>query len=402
MYFFYYVPVGVDVNTRRTPVLTVFFAVVCAAMFALVRYFPEATPIDPYNMIYYPGYSGWGAALGAAFLHFGWVHLIGNLVYLVLFGWYLEDRLGTLPYAALFIGSAVLGNVVQGLYNIHVLHVDTGIIGASGAVSGILGAFLIRLYRARVQIAWWVFAPLLAYTRAGRVYLPVIFAIALWAILQVSRSLLQFEGASANVAHITHISGFVFGIVFTLLTGGWRKGREEAHLIKARRYLEAGELYGARDELSAFLRHQPEDGEAHARLARVQVQSGDELGARASYLMACELLLNHGERGRAEAVYREALRGFPDFILSPEPHLNISFGLERNLKLDTALTAYENFVRQNPRHAEASFALLRAANLHLKSFSAPDRAVLCYRQLIERYPEDAWVDFAREQVRTLA
>ena len=401
MYFFYYVPVGVDVRTNRFPVMTVFMALVCAAVFTVARYFPASTLFDPYELIYYPGYSGWLTAFGAAFLHFGWVHLIGNLIYLVLFGWYLEDRLGTALYMTLVLGAAGVGNFAQGLYNVNLLGIDTGIIGASGAVSGILGAFLVRLPRARVRIAYWVFAPLLAYTKAGRVYLPVIFAIAIWIILQVSRSLVQFEGASTRVAYMTHIAGFAFGVVFTSLTGGWRKGRQEAHLIRAQRYLRAGEYFGARDEFSSYLDYQPEDGEVHAQLARVQVQSEDELGARASYLMACELLLRDGQRCRAEAVYREAVRGFSGFTLSSEPHLDIAFGLERNLKLETAITAYENFVQQNPEHSEAPFALLRAANLHIKLFGATDKALASYRELISRYPQDVWVEYAREQLRVL-
>ncbi|MCH7548417.1 MAG: rhomboid family intramembrane serine protease [Candidatus Krumholzibacteriota bacterium] len=399
MYFFYYVPVGVDVSTKRFPVMTVFFALVCTVIFALVRYFPDTTAFDPYGLIFYPGYSGWFTAVGAAFLHFGWVHLIGNLVYLLLFGGYLEDRLGIFLYTALFVGSAVVGNVAQGFYNTNALHIDTGIIGASGAVSGILGAFLVRLYGTRVRIAYWVFLPLHGYTRAGRVYLPVVFAVAIWVLLQVSRGLIQLEGASASVAYMTHIAGFAFGVVFTSLTGGWKRGREEAHLIRASRYVREGEYFGARDEFSSYLHYQPEDGEVHAQLARVQVQSDDELGARASYLMACELLLRCGQRGRAEAVYREAVRGFANFTLSPDPHLDMSFGLERNLKLEVAISAYENFVRQNPTHSEAPFALLRAANLHIKLYGASDKALACYRQLISQYPEDAWVDYAREQVR---
>jgi membrane associated rhomboid family serine protease len=402
MYFFYYVPVGIDAERRRFPVLTVCFSFLCFLVFLLNKYFRGAIPLDFTNLIYFPGYSAWEAALTAAFLHFGWVHLIGNLVYLLLFGTYLEDRLGTFLFALVFLGSAFVGNVVQGAYNIHVLGIGSGIIGASGAVSGVLGAFLVRLYRAQVRIAYWVFMPLLAYTRGGRVDVPVVFALALWVLLQVSRSLLQFEGASANVAHMTHLAGFAFGIALVVATGGWRSGRIESHWIKARGYLRRGETFGAQDELSHFVARRPDDGDAHAALARVMVQTGDHVGAMANYMKACELLLRQGRRGRAEDVYQEALRGFPDFTLSPEPHLELAFGLERNLKLDVALTAYELFARRNRRHPEAPFALLRAANLHLRERGEPEEARRCYQALIERYPEDAWVDFAREQVRLLA
>jgi membrane associated rhomboid family serine protease len=402
MYFFYYVPVGIDAGRRRFPVVTALCAVACTVFFALVKYFPHATGIDFYGWIYFPGHSAPLSVVSAAFLHFGWVHLIGNLTYLILFGMYLEDRMGSLLFLLLFIGSAVFGNWAQGYYNLLVLDVNTGIIGASGAVSGILGAFLIRLYRSRVRIAWWVFAPLLAYTRAGRSDVPAVFAVALWVLLQVVRSLLQFEGASANVAHMTHIAGFAFGIVFALATGGWRRGREEAHLLKARRFMAKGDFYSAQDEYSAYLHYKPWDGEIHGKLARVLVQAGDDIGARAEYLKSVECLMREGRRGRAESVYQEALRGFGTFVLSADPQLDLAFGLERNLKTETALKAYQNFLARYSRHEEAPFALLRVANIHRGELSEPEQALACYTRLIEQYPEDAWVDFAREQVRQMA
>jgi len=401
MYFFYYVPVGVDVTARRTPVMTTFFTVACVAVFVLNKYFRDAFPVDFYQFIYYPGYSPWAIAAAAAFLHFGYVHLLGNLLYLVLFGRYLEDRLGPIVFTAVYLGAAVVGNMLQAYFNIHVLKINVGIIGASGAVSGLLGAFLVRLYRSRVRVAYWVFAPLLAYTKAGRADVPLVVAMGFWFLMQSVRSLLQFEGASANVAHVTHIAGFIFGAVLTILVGGLQRGREEALLINARRYVSRGDYYAARGELGKYTELRPYDGDARAELARVMVQSGDG-GEKAQYQRACELLLKYGQRGRAESVFEEALRGSPEFVLPAKQQLDLAFGLERNLKFGAALAAYRNFAGRYPDHPEAPFALLREANLHLDSFGNRDTARRCYKVLIEEYPSDAWVDYAREQVRRLA
>jgi len=403
MYFFYYMPVGVDAETRRFPVLTVFFASVCALVFVLCRYFAHSLPLDFGNLVYYPGFSGPLAPLTAAFVHFGYLHIIGNLLYLILFGWYLEDRLGPIRYALLFLGAALVGNLSQGWYNLHVLHLPpTGIIGASGAVSGVLGAFLMRLYVTRVKIAYWVFMPLQGYTKGGRVDIPVVFALVLWVILQVSRGLVQLGGAGANVAYLTHITGFAYGVGLMVALGAWRAGREEAHRIRAQRCLRRGDAWGAQEQLSHYVALRPDDGRAHAELARVQVQTEDKIGAQASYLVACEKLLRGNLRGEAEEVYQEAVRGFPAFSLSAEPQLNLAFGLERNLKPEAALGAYESFCRRFPDHEEAPFALLRAANIYARTLEDADRARSCYERLVQHYPDDAWVDFAREQTRLLA
>jgi membrane associated rhomboid family serine protease/TolA-binding protein len=401
MYFFYYMPVGIDAERQRFPVLTVLFSALCTLIFIVNRYAPQSTAFDFNNFIYFPGFSGWPAAVAAAFLHFGYLHLIGNLVYLLLFGWYLEDRMGTLPFGLLFLGASLLGNLAQGWYNLHVLNVNMGIIGASGAVSGIMGAALVRFYVSRVKIAYWVFMPLLAYNRAGRVDVPIVFALVLWILLQAARGLAQLGGTSAGVAYVTHLAGFAFGIAFTLATGGWKEARSEAFYVRAQRHLRKGDFFGAQEEFSHYVATRPDNGDAHAQLARVQVQTGDEIGAKASYLKACEILLRSQDRSDCEDVYAQALRGFPDFCLSPEPHLDMAYGMERNLKPELALKAYENFSRRYPRHKDAPFVILRAANLHANAFADSARAKRCYDSLIERYPEDDWADFAREQVRLM-
>ena len=108
----------------------------------------------------------------------------------------------------------------------------------------------------------------------------------------------------------------------------------------ARRHLRKGDFFGAQEELSYYVATRPDDGIAHAELARARIQSGDEIGARASYLKACEALLGSQDRSDCEDTYAQALRGCPDFVLSSEPHLDLAYGLERNLKPDLALKAY--------------------------------------------------------------
>jgi membrane associated rhomboid family serine protease len=266
MYFFYYIPVGVDAERRRFPFVTVSLTAICILVFVLNKFFANQVGLDFRNYVYYPGYSGPMAALAAAFMHVGYFHLASNLVYLVLFGRFLEDRVGPFLFTAIFVGSAVLGNVAQGWLNLNVLHTNAGIIGASGAVSGILGAFLVRMRHQRVKIAYWVFAPLMATNRAGTTQLHVFFAVALWVLIQVTRGLVQVSGGPSGVAYLTHLSGFAFGMGLAIAVGGWRAGIVDGHLVKARRYLRRGEFYGAQDELTRYAAARPDDGDAHAAL----------------------------------------------------------------------------------------------------------------------------------------
>jgi membrane associated rhomboid family serine protease len=401
MYFFYYVPVGIDADLRRFPFATVLFSAVCVAVFVALRFFPTALPIQFRDWVYYPGFSPFITSLSSAFVHYQWFHIISNLIYLVLFGCYLEDRIGTPAFALLFLGSAMAGNLAQGWYNVYVLKTGAGIIGASGAVSGLMGAFLVRLRHHKVRIAWWVFAPLMATNRAGRSDLHVVFAMALWVLLQVVRGLVQLAGAGANVAYLTHVAGFGFGVGALLLAGGWRSGSVEGYIVNGKRYLRRGEYHGAQDEFGRYAKARPGDGEAHASLARVSLPCGDRAGARDAYRSACLCLLRDGRRGRAEEIYVEATRAFEDFVLEPGVQLDLAFGLERNLKPNVALKAYEGFVRVHGDHTEAAFALLRVANLYARQ-GHRDRARFAYEQIVTRYPGSEWREFATEHARRLA
>ncbi|MBI4720630.1 MAG: rhomboid family intramembrane serine protease [Chitinivibrionia bacterium] len=402
MYFFYYIPVGMDTEVRRPPSMTIFFSILCSVIFFSNKYLSESMPLNFMNLVYVPGQSGLLTAMTSAFLHLGHMHLIGNLIYLAFVGRYVEDRLGPVLFAVLFISSAWIGNVLQGVYNAHVLHRQVaGIIGASGAVSALLGVFAVRFCAAKLKVAYWVFMPLQAYTKAGTVDVPAVLAVGLWFVIQAARGLVQYGGGWENVAYVTHIAGFAWGFAVALAAGEFGKGRMEALWKKSRKMMERADYFGAQEALLKYIEKTPADGLAYASLARAQLLAGEKARARANYQRACETHLAGRQRGEAENAYREALRAFADFTLGPAQQIDLAFGLERSLKPDLALAAYGNFERCYPGHPEAPFSLLRTANLHWSTYSDAAQAARCYERLIDRYPEDSWVDFAREQVRVL-
>jgi tetratricopeptide (TPR) repeat protein len=231
--------------------------------------------------------------------------------------------------------------------------------------------------------------------------MPIVLAIALWFVLQIARGLIQVGGFGTQVAYVTHIAGFLLGAGAAAATGQYTQGRVDAMLQRAGKYMRKGEGYAAQGEYIRYLNHRPEDADAHAALARAMLLTRDHNGAKNYYKTACELMLDQLRRGDCETVYQEALRGFENFTLSPDYHIKLAFGLERNLKPQLAVTAYETFVWRYPRHAESPMALLRAGGLYLQTLQDDGKADACYQQLIETYPDDAWVDFAREQLRQL-
>ena len=403
VYFFYYIPIGIDAELRRIPVTTYLYAGFCVFVFAVQRYGAGVLPFEFDRLAYFPDIGSIVTAVTATFLHLGYFHLIGNLLYLVLFGRYVEDRFGGALFSAVFLGCGALGNVLQGWFNTVVLHDPyVGIIGASGAVSGMLGAFTVRFLTNKIRVAYWVFMPLQAYTRAGNAEIPAIFALASWFLLQFVQGLLQAGGFGPDVAYVAHISGFVLGALAAIVSGQWRDGRIEALSRRAADYVRNGEAYAAQGDYLEYLRQRPDDVDARAGLARAMAMTGDRTGARENYRRACERLMAAKRRGEAEALYQEAVRGIEDFALGADDQLSMAFGLERDLKPKLAVHAYEMFVAKYPAHPDSPLALLRAAGIHMNVFSDPGSAEALYGRFLANFPGDTWADFAKEQRRKLA
>lgn len=143
----------------------------------------------------------------ALFLHADWIHLLGNLVFLLIFGLPAERVMGGWRFLALFL----LGGAVANLAAVLAIGApDRVIIGASGAVSAVIGAYLALFPGARLGVV----LPLGLFLEFVRV--PASLLIGLWALLQV---VFAYSGpAFGAVAWPAHIAGFLFGMVFALFT----------------------------------------------------------------------------------------------------------------------------------------------------------------------------------------
>jgi membrane associated rhomboid family serine protease len=138
------------------------------------------------------------------FLHGGWLHLLGNMLYLWIFGDNVEDRLGHVGYVLFYflVGFAATGMQVA---------LDPSgtapIIGASGAIAGVMGAYIVMYPRARIL----TLMPLIFYFWVTEV--PVWFYLGFWFLLQLGSGLLELAGAQgAGVAWWAHVGGFAAGL----------------------------------------------------------------------------------------------------------------------------------------------------------------------------------------------
>ena len=137
------------------------------------------------------------------FLHGGWMHLIGNMLYLWIFGNNIEDSMGHLRFVIFYVACGIVAALVQA-------YPDPGstvpMIGASGAISGVLGAYLLLYPRAHVL----VLLPLGYFSQL--VHLPAMLVLGFWFLLQLINSMFAASG-SGGVAWGAHIGGFLAGMI---------------------------------------------------------------------------------------------------------------------------------------------------------------------------------------------
>jgi membrane associated rhomboid family serine protease len=149
--------------------------------------------------------------LTAMFLHAGWFHIGGNMLYLYIFGDNVEDRMGHLPYLLFYLFCGVIAGIAQ-------IAVDPNStipsLGASGAIAGVLAAYLVLFPWAGVRTIIFIFIFFTIVT------LPAIVLIGLWFLLQFFdglAALSQVQQGMGGVGYFAHVGGFVSGLVITLL-----------------------------------------------------------------------------------------------------------------------------------------------------------------------------------------
>ena len=142
------------------------------------------------------------------FIHGGWWHLIGNMLFLWIFGDNIEDRLGRVRYLLFYLAVGVAGGVAHVLAN---PASTIPVIGASGAVAGVLGAYLISFPRSRIL----ALVPVLFFITVIEV--PAVIFIVVWFAIQFFNGVAFLGGTANAVAYWAHIGGFLAGLVLIKL-----------------------------------------------------------------------------------------------------------------------------------------------------------------------------------------
>ena len=209
-------PIGDDNTGRRiTPVVT-YVLIALNVVFFLVEMsggeaFIQRWAFVPRRFLADPA-SDFATLFTAMFMHAGWLHLLGNMLYLWIFGDNVEDRFGHARFVLFYLVCGIAATFAQLAFS-----ADSAVpnLGASGAVAGVLGAYLLLYPRGRVHVMMG----------RGVVPAPALMVIGLWFALQLFSgigSVASNVDEGGGVAYMAHVGGFVMGFLLTFVLRGKR------------------------------------------------------------------------------------------------------------------------------------------------------------------------------------
>ena len=204
-------PLGDDDSQRRTVPTVTFVLIAINVLVFFIELsggdgFIEALAFVPARFAEAPAAEAY-TIFTAMFLHGGWMHLFGNMLFLWIFGDNVEDRFGHLQFLGFYLLTGVAATLAQ-----FAISPDSNVpnVGASGAIAGVLGAYILMFPQSRVNVL------------VGRqvVAMPAVIVLGMWIVIQLFSevgSIASTEETAGGVAYMAHIGGFAAGFAMALL-----------------------------------------------------------------------------------------------------------------------------------------------------------------------------------------
>jgi membrane associated rhomboid family serine protease len=299
------------------------------------------------------------ALLTALFLHGGFMHLAGNMLFLWIYGDNVEHRLGPARYLVAYLGTGVLATLSHAVLD---LESTVPMVGASGAISGVLGFYFIWFPRNRVRL-WIMLFPIFM----NVVYAPARLVLGMYLIVDNLLPFLVTRGAGGGgVAYGAHIGGFLGGLAYA-----WWSARREV---------------GRR----------PEDFEPDPDPAEPAFDPDP------SSVRGVRQLIAAGEHGRAAAEYFRLSAARTARLLLPGDSIGFGRWLANNGHPDAALVVYQRHLRDYPLGPYAAEAHLGAGLVQLHARDQPTAAYQHLAAVLDADPHPETEGYARRALTEIA
>jgi membrane associated rhomboid family serine protease/TolA-binding protein len=339
-----------------------------------------------------------------AFIHGGFFHLLGNMLMLWLCGCVLEEAIGGLMFALFYFTSMIVSVIIFGLIMRIFTPQDMSIplVGASGAISGVMGLTAFRNYRLRVRtIPLLIILPLWFLP----FWLPFWAYAAYFGLKELWEGIysIAFSDGNDSVAHWAHIGGMALGCGIAWLFNSVSEGRRDYALEDAEK-AELGEVSASAtlQQLQTVSKDSPDDPAVIEAMAKLQHAQGQIEPARATYLRAIAACVKAHDAVRAASIYLNMLALFPGTVLDRRSQMTIAAALERLSRYYDACQLYDAVIEHYPDTDDAETALLRGAEIRIRHLEDPVTAEWMLRALVDDHPLSPWATTARARLKEMA
>ncbi|MBS3735299.1 MAG: rhomboid family intramembrane serine protease [Phycisphaerae bacterium] len=375
------IPIGTDYRMRIRPWVNYALVAANVALYLLGYNGAGANAFPDINaLMLHPQAPRLEQFFSSMFMHAGLAHLLGNMVFLWVFGNALNDRLGHAAYLGFYLAGGILAGIGYVL-----LSGRAPVLGASGAISAVTGAYLVLFPRVRVTVLMILVYVLMPIELSSLVFLAFQFV---WNLFY------SFAGAGGNVAYIAHSSGYVFGIavaagllaarllprdgfdLLSLVSGGRRRAKFRRMVNRGYDPFGAGVATGGPHTRRVRSRSAPRD-RSDTPSQREQQLRRDIVDAR-----------NRHDLPAAAELYLQLVQISDKAVLPRAAQLDVANQLMAGERYPAAADAYERFQQHYPRYEHMGDIDLMLGIIYGRYLHDDERAEQKLRRAVETLDDD--------------
>ncbi len=391
------IPVGTNLKLKNTPLATLSLLFVNGFIFAFssnVKY--ETEFWITHYLMNIPGEQYPWQLITSMFLHSDLFHILFNSLYLLVFGPFVEDKTGWKVYLFLYFLTGIAANLVHGLMAAFFMREELFIpsLGASGAITGIMGVYLYRCYYSKIKL-------LISFGFPTRIQIPAVIILSIWFLQDFGGGIDSIRGIYKNVAFWAHVGGFAAGF------GACKYLHYEIPARKERlefvsestlgKYGGYGEGIEACEEL---LKNDPDNPRLHLDLARVKSRWRASFEGKNHYEQAIKLLFERNPE-RAREIFVEYWKKYLS-VLDTKQQLRLSLLLSEGGQFDFSAQTLQILIDSHqPLNYYMEQAHLNLARIYKERLKRNDLALYVYQKFVERFPESEHVEFANKMIGSI-
>jgi len=343
--------------------------------------------------------------ISSLFLHASLFHLFFNMLFLWLVGVNIEDYWGRPLFISLFLFGGIFASLFYALFH---MGSNIPLIGASGAISALMGAFAVRFYKTKIRFFYFFFVIIRPFIGTFKLY--AWFALGFWFAEQLFYALVT-KGLDAGVAFLAHVGGFVFGLAagfamkFFKVEEKYLSGKIEGQIETVELHPKLEEAFNKRDVgdtegavilLKEILEEDPSNSDARLELARCLIILEKKNEATIEYERILTLLYEKGEMNELYNVYLEIYDKDIDYLFSPKIQFRIGTYLTSREEYGKAVELFSLLVKHHSEDRLAPAALLKTGRIFLTKLEDKPLGKGALELLINKYPNYIGISEAKK------